>query len=317
MTGKVRRQAVTIPSDQPGVPMYGVLSSPAPAPTARRVLIFSQAGLQNKGGVGDYFRWLADALAARGYDVLRFDQVGTGDSPGELMQDEPLESYFLEVQRGISTADTTAALRWACERWPEADIILWGQCGGCIPSLEAAAAMPDAVQGLILLALPVLYSRPLDEVREADARVAGKGYLHKLRDPQSYLRLLSGKSDYRLITAAVRSVAQRARRQVSQQVERFRPGAQPDHELFNVQLWDALRAVMASRIPTLFLMAEIDNETPEFEQELQAKVLNKRPSWRDLCAVETLAQADHSLMFPEGRERSLAAMICWLDELGN
>ena len=115
----------------------------------------------------------------------------------------------------------------------------------------------------------------------------------------------------------MRSVGKRARRQVQQQVERFRPGAQPDHALFNVQLWEALRAVMASRIPTLFLMAEIDNETPEFEEELQSKVLNKRPSWRELCVVETLEQADHSLMFPEGRERSLEAMVCWLGELAD
>ena len=316
MSGEVRREAVTLPSALDGISMYGVVSSPAQPSGPRRVLIFSQAGLQNKGGVGDYFRWLADELAARGYHVLRFDQVGTGDSPGELMQDELLEAYFLEVQRGISTPDTIAALGWAQQRWPDADFILWGQCGGCIPSLEAAAQLPDAVQGLILLAPPVLYSRPLDQVREADARVAGKGYLHKLRDPRSYLRLLSGKSDYTLITAAVRSVTRRARRLVWQQVERYRPGAQPDHELFNMQLWEALRAVMASRIPTLFLMAEIDNETPEFVEELQTKVLNKRPSWRDLCVVETLEQADHSLMFPQGRERSLEAMLCWLDELG-
>jgi len=275
-------------------------------------LIFSQAGLQNKGGVGDYFRWLADELAAHGHHVLRFDQPGTGDSPGELLQDEPLETYFVEVQKGISTAATEAALKWAHEAWPGAQIFLWGQCGGCIPSLEAAARYPDMVAGLILMAVPVLYSRPLDTVREADARVATQGYLHKLGNPRAYLRLLSGQSEYRLIWASVRSLARRGRRKVTRKLEDLRPQAQPDHALFNMQLWEALQEVMSSRLPTLFLMAEIDNETPEFEEEFKQKVLDHRPAWQKLCAVEILEQADHSLMFPEARERSLVAQINWL-----
>ena len=124
MRGKIRRQVVAIPSGRDGgdTPMYCVISSPESAPPRPSVLIFSQAGLQNKGGVGDYFRWLADELAAHGHHVLRFDQPGTGDSPGELLQDEPLETYFVEVQKGISTADTEAALKWANEAWPGARI---------------------------------------------------------------------------------------------------------------------------------------------------------------------------------------------------
>ena len=311
----IRRQAVSIPSGQAGLPMYCVISSPERPPARPRVLVFSQAGLQNKGGVGDYFRWLADELAARGFHVLRFDQPGTGDSPGELLQDEPLETYFVEVQKGISTADTEAALEWAHETWPGARVFLWGQCGGCIPSLEAAARMPHRVAGLILLAAPVLYSRALDTVREADARVAAKGYLHKLGDLQSYLRLLSGKSDYRLIWASVRSLSRRARRKATRKLEDLRPQATPDHPQFNLQLWEALQEVMACRLPTLFLMAEIDNETPEFEEELKRKVLDRRPAWQKLCTVETLAQADHSLMFPEARQRSLEAQLAWLEKL--
>jgi pimeloyl-ACP methyl ester carboxylesterase len=316
MTAGVRRQALTIPSGREGVPMHCIISSPERPPARPSVLIFSQAGLQNKGGVGDYFRWLADELAVRGHHVLRFDQPGTGDSPGELLQDEPLENYFVEVQKGISTDDTAAALEWAHQAWPGARVFLWGQCGGCIPSLEAAARLPDMVSGLILLAVPVLYSQALDTVREADARVAAQGYLYKLRNPQAYLRLLSGKSEYRLIWASLRSVVRRARRKITRKLEDLRPQAQPDHPKFNTQLWEALQEVMASRLPTLFLMAEIDNETPEFEEEFKLKVLDKRPAWQTLCDVQTLEQADHSLMFPEARERSLRAQVAWLAKVG-
>ena len=303
----------TVPNSE-GEVMYGVLTSPAAPPSPRRALMFSQAGLQNKGGVGDYFRWLADALAAAGYDVLRFDQRGTGDSPGEILEDVPLEDYFIAVQSGASTEDTRAALKWLEERLPEAKVYLWGQCGGAVPSLATAADHDRDVAGVMLLALPVLYSRPLDAVREGDARVAGKGYLLKLMEPRSYLRFLGGKSDYRLIKAALRSVARRARRRVDRQLERFRPAAQPDHALFNDHFWEAFREVMARRIPVLCLMAEVDNETPEFNQEFKAKVLNKRPGWRRLCAVRYIPDADHSLMFPEARERSLQMMLEWLEQ---
>ncbi len=313
----VRREAVKISVGEEGLFIQAVLSSPLKPPNQRRVVIFSQAGLQNKGGVGDYFRWLGDELSSLGYDVLRFDQLGTGDSEGEILEDVPLEKYFLAVQSGASTGDTKAALAWAIARYPRARIYLWGQCGGGIPSLQVAADAPDQVAGLILLALPVLYSRPMSEVRELDARVAGKGYLYKLKDPAAYLRLLSGKSDYHLIKAALRSVMRRvqrlARRRVRLQLERFRPEAQPDHAMFNDRLWSAFQEVMANHVPTLLLMAAIDNETPEFDEEFRDKVLKKRPGWGQFYTVEYLEEADHSLMIPEARQRSLEAMVEWLE----
>ena len=77
----VQREAVKISTGEEGLFIQAILSSPLKPPNQRRVVIFSQAGLQNKSGVGDYYRWLGDELSSLGYDVLRFDQLFLGNLP--------------------------------------------------------------------------------------------------------------------------------------------------------------------------------------------------------------------------------------------
>jgi pimeloyl-ACP methyl ester carboxylesterase len=307
----LRREALSIPNRQ-GLPMYAVVTRPAGDAEPREVLLFCQAGLQNKTGAGDYFRWLGDQLSGRGATVVRFDQTGTGDSPGEIGDDLELDRYFIKVQSGVSTDDTLDALRWARRTYPGARLYLWGQCGGCISALLACAREPQAVDGLVLLALPVLFSQQLEVVREHDAQVAWIGYLQKLTRPQSYLRLLRGQSEYHLIKAALLSATRNLRKHVLSSVESLRGDPVPDHPQFNHHLWEAFQEVMRQHKPVLLLMARLDNETPEFDDEFKAKVLDHRPAYRKLCSVRYLEQADHSLMLQEGRESSRDAILKWL-----
>jgi len=290
--------------------MSAVVTRPSRPRPGGKALIFCQAGLQNKSGAGDYFRWLADALAEAGHVVVRFDPLGTGDSPGEIARDIPLDQFFVKVQDGVSVDDTVDAIRWTRAQEPGREVYLWGQCGGSVTATLACARAPEEVAGLVLLATPVLYSRSLETVRSFDAKMAREGYVRKLLKPRAWLHLLGGKSEYRLLLAAALSVLAQARKHPR---GRSRNQPMPDHPLFNHKLHQGFCAVMRAGKPVLFLNAELDNETPEFNDEFKAKVLDPRPEYQRLCAVKSLARADHSLMFMEGRRLSRDVILAWLD----
>lgn len=311
--GPVRNHVVSVTGSH-GLVMYGVVTSPRARPARRRVVLFCQAGLQNKGGVGDYFRWLGDELASRGgFTVVRFDQTNTGDSQGEEVAEVPINDFFRRIQAGEFAPDTLDWLRWVHASLHPEEVILWGQCGGCISALMACAEAPERVGRLALLAIPVLWSPPSGTIREFDAVHARRGYLQKLLQPRAYLRLLSGKSEYGLIKAAALSALSQARRRAEQQLIRFRHRARPDHEMFNERLWEAFQRVMQQRKPVLFQMAELDNETPDFDNEFKLKVLDKTPAYARLCTIQYLEQADHSLMFQQSREDSRDRLLQWLE----
>ena len=291
--------------------MYAVVTSPATEPSSRRVVLFCQTGLQSKSGVGDYFRWLGDILSARGFHVVRFDQTGTGDSPGEITTDVTIDQYFNQVESGACVQDTMAVLRWIEREMAVPEIYLWGQCDGAVTAALACAQQPAAIAGLILLAMPVLFSDS-EEVRDLDADVAMRGYLRKLSNAQSYMRLIKGQSDLRLIRGTMASAVRKANRRVHHLFDKFTQKSTPDHQRFNWHFWDAFEQLMRERKQILFLLCEMDNETPDFNNEFRHKVLDRRPEYSQFCTIKNLPQADHSLVFDEGRSASREAILEWL-----
>jgi pimeloyl-ACP methyl ester carboxylesterase len=317
------RTVVTLDGDR-GERMVGIFTKPAPSVKDRReTVIVLQAGLLNKTGVGDYFRWLGDALAADGFSVLRMDQRGTGDSDGEIISEVPIDAYFREIQTGAAKADTLEQIEWVRRTVGHDSIHLLGQCGGSVTAILAAGANPEPVRTLVCIAMAVLYSEAIDKVREGDAAIAGQSYLAKLKDPASWKRLVSGASDYKLVAASARAMAKKVGQkayakvddtlQITKLVDKIRPRVAPDHARFNKEVWDAFPKVMKAGRPILFLNAQLDNETPEFEDEFRKKVLDKKPEWARLCPVQLLENADHSLMFAASREDSLKRIRAWLD----
>lgn len=317
------RRLVTLEGER-GERMVGILTMPPAGTRDRRAtVVVLQAGLLNKTGVGDYFRWLADALARDGWTVLRMDQRGTGDSDGEIVSDVPIDAYFRKIQAGAAKSDTLEQIRWVGKTLGHNEIHLLGQCGGSVTAILAAAEAQSAVTSLVCIAMAVLYSESLEKVREGDAALASKGYVQKLLDPASWKRLVSGESDYRLVVASARTMAKRFRDRaftavddrlhVSELLKRLHLRVAPDHPRFNKEVWDAFPRLMKAGKPIFFLNAELDNETPELEQEFRAKVLDLVPEWARLCPIELLEKADHSLMFQASRDDSLRRIRGWLE----
>ncbi|MBT8080249.1 MAG: alpha/beta fold hydrolase [Gammaproteobacteria bacterium] len=106
-------------------------------------------------------RHLADALARRGFAVLRFDYSGTGDSTGE------------QLDAGIVTAwqqDVAAALAYCREQCAAEAVHLVGIRSGAL--LAAAAAADASVPGSLILWDPIASGKRLVRELQANSRLA-------------------------------------------------------------------------------------------------------------------------------------------------
>lgn len=130
-------------------------------------------------------------FASAGWNVLRFDFAGRGDSDGEA------ETSTLATMAD----DTRAAIEWCCREKGVSQIVLLGLCSGC--EVAFACACEDRVTALALWSAPVFAAGQSDERRARKRMDHLKQYARKLLRPSTYAKLLSGRLDRASIQKAV------------------------------------------------------------------------------------------------------------------
>lgn len=301
--------------------MRGILTSPASGvPVKKDIVIFSQVGVVTRTGMGDHLRILSDHLAAEGYITLRFDQSGVGDSEGELTCGISISQFFRQVQNGLFKNDVLDVIDWTLNDFSEHRLFLFGECGGCLSSILAAAVRTSRISGLVFLAMPVLLY-PLnsdyhEELRDFDAQIICKSYLEKFLNIKAWGRFLSGRSDNRLIKKFLRSLFRRYYKKALNHLPLKKAECLPEHIRFNWKFWEAFQAVIKAGITINFLMPDLDDETFEFNLEFKEKVLDKVEEYSNYCNINYLPLTDHSVMFQESRKYLLQQFLHWLAVTG-
>jgi exosortase A-associated hydrolase 1 len=174
MTSPVHEAILTI--DCQGEQLTGVLSTPQ-ADQAETGVLVVVGGPQYRIGSHRQFVLLARRLAASGYDCLRFDVRGMGDSGGAWHSFEQLD------------ADIDAALDALCAARPMLRrVVLWGLCDGASAALLKLQVAPDArIAGLVLV-------NPWVRSALGLARTQLKHYyLQRLLQRSFWRKLLSGQ----------------------------------------------------------------------------------------------------------------------------
>jgi pimeloyl-ACP methyl ester carboxylesterase len=280
--------------------LYGIVTSPIQEQTSKKVIISCYTGVACKAGPGNCYRWIGDRLSAEGYYVVRFDQSGSGDSQGDLPNMSTSE-YFQMIQSGRAVPDTVEVIEWVMKTLHPIKIYLLGHCGGCITAAMAAIEKIQVIDGLIFIAIPVLNSQVgAEPMREREARSVSRDYLKRLSDPQSYLRFLRGQTDMTLLKTSFAAYGKSIMKKVMRPFLPTKKRVQL-HPLFNQHFWQAFQELMRQKKRILFLMAELDDETLDFNNEFKTKVLDQHPDYAELCTLEYLPQTDHAIMFEESR----------------
>lgn len=209
-----------------GNTLFGTLDA---APGTTGLLIVS-GGNEVRVGAHRGMALLAQALAARGIPVLRFDRRGIGDSTGT-------NGGFLSSGPDIASAAALFRAEAGIER-----LVGFGNCDAA-----TALALFGAAAGIdrLILANPWVIDAP-DALPPAAAIRAR--YTEKLKDPREWWRLVRGGVDLRKLASGLTKVTR----------------SQPEVAGSLAQRLSA--ALAASRLGTTILLAARDNTAIAFRE---------------------------------------------------
>jgi exosortase A-associated hydrolase 1 len=261
-----------------GDALVGVVSAPAQAgPTGVVVVV---GGPQTRVGSHRHFVQVTRSLAAAGFQTLRFDYRGMGDSSGAQRNFEQVDD------------DIGAAIRALQRQVPETrQVVLWGLCDGASAALLYLHATGDPrVRGLCLL-------NPWVRSEASLARTHVKHYyLQRLMQRGFWLKLLRGQ------------VALGAARGLARNIGMVRSKGGPLAS-FQQRMAGALDRFPG---PVLLLLSEDDYTAKEFVEytrnDAEWTALLSRPR----VQRHELAGADHTLSAAPAKALAQTIIEGWL-----
>jgi len=184
-----------------GQRLVGILHRPETNRAPGTAILLLSPGIKGRVAPHRLYVKLARKLCNAGFTVMRFDFYGLGDSEGELD-----ETLVADVYASVASArymdDTVAAMDWMQGEHRIERFVLCGLCGGAITGMFAGARDPR-VDALVGFGIPVVqYGNEALRHRNLSLGEQGRyrrGYLRKLLDWKSWLRLLTFRSDYSVI----------------------------------------------------------------------------------------------------------------------
>lgn len=158
-------------------------------------VVLLNSGILHRVGSGRLYVQLARRLAALGVVVLRFDQSGIGDSEARLDGMPWSESSVQETRQAIDllarTQDVSA-------------FVLGGICSGAVVALNGAVADRRVVGAMMVNAQEQIRVENWNIRTYVVNKQKWRRYFQKsITDAESWLRLISGRSNYRGIIRTV------------------------------------------------------------------------------------------------------------------
>jgi pimeloyl-ACP methyl ester carboxylesterase len=300
-----------------GERLFGILHEPRGHVRQDVAILLLSPGVKSRVGPHRLYVKMTHRFVQLGFRVLRFDFYGLGDSAGEV--DEPLlADLYRAIQLGRYTADTESAMSWMRSRYGTPRFILAGLCGGALTGLLAARDRAD-VAGLLALGLPVMLDgSAVDKVGQmttGQLKTVRAKYLRKLRDPGSWVRLLTFRSNLRLLARAL-SHGTRPDAQASRARAAGTPTGTPTPPSnANPLVPEAFERALSHKCKMLLLFSESDRLYWEFREKFLdnggGKLLARHGG--DI-KVDVVATANHVFTFSEWQHELTSKSSEWLIE---
>ena len=251
---------------------------------SRTGVILLNPGVVHRVGPGRIYVKIARTLADAGFEVLRFDFSGIGDSAARH-DNLPFEkSAVSEVQEAMEFLQSTRKIE---------TFILLGGCSGARISIKAACQDPR-----VICAIPINFPVTEDDdgnpdlINRRTAHYYWKFSIFRLR---SWLKLLTGKADYTKIFRTLRFQANR----------RF--GATLKISSESLQLADDLRLLVDRDVHVIFLYSASDPRLNELREAARDKL--ERILALGKIRLEVIPGADHTFSSHNDQQRLLQAIL--------
>ena len=290
-----------------GLQLFGIVHEPAPDRRTDLAVVLLSPGVKSRVAPHRLYNKMAAVFVERGYWVLRFDFYGLGDSEG-VVGEQYLADLYASIQVGRYVGDTSAAIEWMRDAYGVRRFILGGLCGGAITGVLAAPSRDDVV-GILALGLPVILDGPnVDKYRYMTAGQLGqmrKAYLRKLAAWRAWFRLLTLRSDFRLLAKAIGSGGGRT--------SKANDSSEQTADNTNTLFPPAFLSLLSKARPVLLLFSEMDRLWWEFEEKFLTRYQATVERHKDLIEIGVIAGANHVLTFESWQADMLARSCSWLE----
>jgi pimeloyl-ACP methyl ester carboxylesterase len=291
--------------------LIGILTTPDVVRAPEVGIVFAQSGSRGRLGNTFHYPYFARRFAAAGIPTLRFDPAGLGDSTGAIASQD-MRAVYNQIQSGLFTADILAAIDELIRHARPKRLLVFGVCGGAA-SAVLAAPRSTRVDGAILLSLPVLRDGPdVSRVTQLPKDYAReyllKNYAKKLLSPVAWARLLTARSDVRIIlqhaAAALKPNVRRRRAAGS-------AGSHPNPR-FNHDVHAAIDALVGRGGRLLLVFGENDGFRNDFVNEFQNVYWSSRPEYPRHLDVQTIAGCNHMFTLREWQDQVVERSLAWV-----
>lgn len=270
-------------------------------------------------GLNDMVGWhrlqvkIARFLASQGYNVLRFDNFGIGDSEGEIEEGE-VTSIMTQIEQGMWADDAICALDFMMDKFKEDRFYFIGFCGGALNAIHAAAK-DQRISGIINVAAPVFLTTnvELKVINPFDVKKNVESLKRKIFNIKSVINFLSGKSDYHFVFKSLYYYIQNKihgqYRQTTKADEQ-----QPINFSLNKSFFDSFKKFSLQKKPSLFYYAEYDKATWELKKYFIPR-FEKTTYWKNYCTFIVLKDSNHIFSDVESQQSMKNDILNWLNGL--
>jgi alpha-beta hydrolase superfamily lysophospholipase len=292
--------------------LVGILHEPIESPRSDVGVILLSPGVKNRVAPHRLYNKMAAEYVALGFWVFRFDFYGLGDSEGEIR--EPLlADLYGSIQVGRYVEDTRSAMDWMRRRTGVRRFVLGGLCGGAITGVLAGAGH-EAVAGILSLGLPVILDgSSVDKIRNMTGHQLARmrrGYLRKLMAPSAWLRVLTLRTDFRLLARALTT----RRRPAAAGAPSGPPAPAASGTNANPRFPPAFLRLLADGRPVLLLYSGADRLYAEFQEKFLKSHQERLRAHAGLVDVVVVDRANHVFTFQAWQDEMLARTRAWLLE---
>lgn len=254
-------------------------------------VILLNSGILHRVGPGRLYVKMARALAAQGFVVLRFDLSGIGDSRSS---DEDISFE----ERTIAELDE--AMRYLGTQYQAETFILSGICSGAKIAYEAQCNDVRVVG-----AAPINTYRLLEPIDDRLAAAVKNRYEKRyllqfsLLNPGSWLKLFSGRADYRGILRKLNFV-----------LRKLVPAAKQEYPE-TLRIKSDIRSI-SERNAHLLLIYSVTDWGLDFVRETLGDEMNTAWEESGRFRIEVI-RANHTFSLPSSQRELIELMVNWLN----
>lgn len=298
-----------------GFKLFGIVEQPEESLKKDTAVILLSPGIKSRVAPHRLYNKMASRFVSLGYTVLRFDFYGLGDSEGEI-DEEYLADFYGSVQVGRYVEDTITSLDWMESNYGFKKIILAGLCGGAITGLLSGNS-DKRVVGLLGLGIPVT----MDGTSIGSSKNMSKGqlnemkllYLRKLFSIKAWYRLLTLKSEYRVIGKIMHQLFPKNMHTTEHSTSTLEEITYEAHESCNSLFTDALYRLLDIDARVLFIFSGADRLAWEFEEYFWQRNRSRLNKYGDRFDVHTVKNANHIFSSKEWCNEMLLHACKWLE----